>query len=58
MKLSNLNKPTEAKWVKIGTALISVSGFIATYALTQNNATVGFLGLGFGGIGTFIIAFK
>lgn len=54
MKLSNINKPTSAKWGKIGASLVSVSAFIAGYGLTMNNQIVGFTGLAIGVIGTII----
>lgn len=55
MKISNIHKPTSARMSKLGLALVSVSTFIAGYALTQDNITVGFIGLGIGIVGTFII---
>jgi hypothetical protein len=54
MKVSNLNKPTPAKWAKIGLALLSVSTFIAGYGVTANNDIVAYTGLAFGIIGTFL----
>jgi len=54
-KLSNINKPTSAKWSKLGMAILSVSTFISGYGLTQNDTAVGFVGLVCGIVGTFII---
>lgn len=58
MKLSNINQPTPAKWVKIGSALIAISTFIGGYSLTAQNTIVGYIGLSLGTIGTALIAFK
>ena len=54
MKLSNIHKPTPAKWSKFGLACVSVSTFIAGYGLTSGNALVGYIGLGVGCLGTLV----
>jgi hypothetical protein len=54
MKLNNYNKPTPAKWAKLGMAILSVSTFIAGYGVTADNDIVAFIGLGCGIIGTFL----
>lgn len=58
MKLKNINEPTPAKWVKIGSTLIAVSTFVGGYGLTSANAVVGYIGLVLGVVGTALIAFK
>lgn len=54
LSFKNVNLPTSAKWSKIGIICVSVSAFIASYALTSNNQIIGFIGLGFGVLGTII----
>lgn len=58
MKVSNINKPTSPKWVKIGSSLVAASTFVGGYGLTSSNTTVGIVGLVIGTLGTFIMAFK
>ena len=55
MKLSNLNNPTPAKWGKIGTALVSVSAFISASAFASAHDILGYIAIGFGVVGTFLV---
>jgi hypothetical protein len=55
VKFSNLDLPTPAKWSKLGLAIQSVSTFIAGYGLTSGNEVVGYIGLGCGILGTFLV---
>lgn len=57
MKVSNINKPTSPKWVKIGSSLVAASTFVGGYGLTAGNTTVGIIGLIMGIIGTIIVTF-
>ena len=57
MKLSNIHKPTSAKYVKLGASLLAVSQFISTYAFTQNNNIAGWSGLIIGVLGTMVVTF-
>jgi hypothetical protein len=57
IKLSNIHKPSPAKFVKLGTAFIAVGSAIGGYSLTANNPVVGYVGLGFVAAGTFLTAF-
>jgi len=44
-RVKNLNKPTPAKWVKIGLSLTAISAAINGYGLTQGIQWVSYLGL-------------
>ena len=55
IKPSNLNNPTSAKMAKIGTALISVSSFISASAFATSHEVLGFIAIGVGVAGTFIV---
>lgn len=52
--MKNLNKPTPAKWAKLGMAFLSVSSFISGYGVAVNNDIVAYIGLATGILGTFI----
>ena len=52
--VGNVNRPTPAKWSKFGASCVAVSIFISGYGLTSGNAIVGYVGLGIGGLGTFL----
>lgn len=54
MDINNINKPTPAKWSKIGLACVAISAFIASYGLTADNNVVGYVGLAIGVVGTLI----
>lgn len=53
-RVKNLNKPTPAKWVKIGLSLTAVSAAIGGYGLTNGIEWVSYLGLICIVSGTFI----
>ena len=54
-KVSNLNKPTQAKMVKLGVSLVAVSGFISASAFATAHDVIGYIGIGCGIVGTFIV---
>lgn len=52
----NFQKPTPARYVKIGTAFLSISASIQGYALFNTNPIANWIGLGFLIIGTITVA--
>lgn len=54
MKAKNINKPTPAKWAKIGMALVAASSAIAGYGLTAGDRIIGYIGVGLSVLGSFI----
>lgn len=58
VSLSNINKPTSPKWLKVGSVFLAISTFIGGYSITMTLPIAGYIGLGFGVIGTVLMAFK
>ena len=54
ISVKNIQKPTPAKWSKFGLACVASSAFVSASAFASQHQTIGYIGLGFGFVGTFI----
>ncbi len=57
MKISNHNKPTPAKWVKLGTAFVAMSGVISASSFAADKDVLGYIGIGLSLLGVFLLNF-
>ena len=58
MNFKHINKPTSAKYIKAGAAILAASQFMNTYSINTPNTVVQYIGLALGVIGTLIVTFN
>lgn len=55
--MKNYYKPTPKKWRKLGDALLAISTFVASYAITEDYKIIAISGFIIGVIGKFLTNF-